>query len=199
MTRRGFFRPRIVSGTVARLEPVAADRFKLHILPHLDAAYNFARYLTRDATLAEDVVQEAFLRAFRSFDGWRGDNPRAWLLAIVRNCHVDAATGRRDPLKGAEAVETIDRGATSLVEVDALEDRAARQDEAARLRQTIEGLPEPFRETLVLRELEELNYKEIAAITQVPVGTVMSRLARARAMLCALLLPPEETSMEARR
>jgi RNA polymerase sigma-70 factor (ECF subfamily) len=159
------------------------------MLPHMNAAYNFARYLTRDGTLAEDLVQEAFLRAFRAFDGWRGENARAWLLAIVRHCHVDSLRGRGDPLRGADPVEAIDDCALVNVGREALDEQVARQSEAAMVRRTIENVPEPFREALVLRELEELSYKEISAITGVPIGTVMSRLARARTMLGALLLP----------
>jgi RNA polymerase sigma-70 factor (ECF subfamily) len=195
-----FFRPRFVPTGRSRERDehgqVHADQFRLVILPHMDAAYSFARYLTRDSATAEDVVQDAFLRAFRGFEGWRGDNPKAWLLAIVRNCYLDTVIGRRDPLRGAEGVEAIDACETLAAEVDQLESRAARQSDAAMLRQTIENLPEPFRGTLVLRELEELSYKEIAAITEVPIGTVMSRLARARTMLGALLLPRGDESWE---
>lgn len=205
MSGGGFFRPRLVSPLRGRskrenqpLAPAHADQFRLIMLPHMDAAYSFARYLTRDGATAEDVVQDAFLRALRGFEGRRGDNAKAWLLAIVRNCYLDMVTGRRDPLRGAEPVETIDHCETTLAEVEQLEECAERQCDAAMLRRTIENLPEPFRETLVLRELEELNYKEIASITKVPIGTVMSRLARARAMLAALLLPPGDRSREAR-
>jgi RNA polymerase sigma-70 factor (ECF subfamily) len=196
MTRRGFFRPRLSSprrdraGEHDSAATARIEQFRLVMLPHMDAAYSFAVYLARNPTLAEDIVQEAFLRALRGFDGWHGDNPKAWLFSIVRNCHLDGVRKRRDPLRDAEDVESIDDGAPALVDDDALEDRAARNSDAAMLRLTIENLPEPFRETLVLRELEELSYKEIAGITQVRLGTVMSRLARARAMLAELLLPP---------
>ncbi len=203
MNSGGWFRPRLVAPLRARSRredgPIGghADRFRLIMLPHLDAAYNFARYLTRDGATAEDLVQDAFLRAIRGFDGWRGDNAKAWLLAIVRNCYLDMVTGRGDPLRGAEPVEAIDECEATLAEGEQLADRAEQQSDAVMLRRTIENLPEPFRQTLILRELEELNYKEIAAITQVPIGTVMSRLARARAMLGALLLPPDGKSREA--
>jgi RNA polymerase sigma-70 factor (ECF subfamily) len=205
MSVGGFFRPRLVSplrGRAKREDQVQAqaqaDQFRLVMLPYMDAAYNFARYLTRDGTTAEDLVQDAFLRAFRGFESWRGDHAKAWLLAIVRNCYLDMVAGRRDPLRGAEPVETIDDYETTWAEVEQLEERAHRESDAVMLRRTIENLPEPFRGTLVLRELEELGYKEIAAITKVPIGTVMSRLARARAMLGALLLPPDGQSREAR-
>lgn len=196
-----FFRPRIVSDTRGHKRGEAqfhADQFRLAMLPYMDAAYSFARYLTRDGKAAEDVVQDAFLRALRGFEGWRGDNPKAWLLAIVRNCYLDSVMGRRDPLRGAEGVEAIDECETLVSEVEELEDRTARQNDAAMLRRMIENLPEPFRETLVLRELEELSYKEIATISGVPIGTVMSRLARARTMLAALLLPRGDEPWEAR-
>ena len=196
MSPGGFFRPRLVSPLHNPLRRDAqlqaethADQFRLIMLPHMDAAYGFARYLARNSQTAEDVVQDALLRAFRGFDGWRGDNPKAWLLAIVRNCYLDTVIARRDPLRGAEPVEAIDECDTRVAEVELLEDQVLRQSDAAMLRRTVENLPEPFRETLVLRELDELNYKEIAAITQVPMGTVMSRLARARTMLGVLLQP----------
>ena len=185
-----FFRPRLVSSARHReqgdSERAAArsDQFRLVMLPHLDSAYNFARYLARDATAAEDIVQEAFLRAFRSFDGWRGDAPKAWLLAIVRNCFLSSvAAGSGHP--GADLAEATE----ALADSDTPESILAERSEAAMLRATIENLPEPFRETLVLRELEELSYKEIAALTAAPIGTVMSRLARARQMLCDMLAP----------
>lgn len=204
MTSGGFFRPRVVSPWRDRTADDArgqaimnAEEFRRIVLPHMDAAYNFARYLTRNDAIAEDIVQSAFLRALRGLDGWRGENPKAWLLAIVRNCHLDVVGSRCDPLRGAEPVEAIDACQALLAEDDQLEDRAARQSDAAMLRGAIEDLPEPFRETLVLRVLEELSYKEIAAITKVPIGTVMSRLARARAMLSELLLPPRDQVREA--
>lgn len=192
------FRPRLVSPSrdVAGREAAQAERFRLVMLPHLDAAYSFARYLTRDSVAAEDAVQDAFLRAFRGFDGWRGDNPRAWLFAIVRHRCLDAMTAR-DPLRGAEPVEAIDRDSAGAAEPEAPEDQVARRSEIAMLRGAIENLPEPFREALVLRELEELSYKDIATVTGAPIGTVMSRLARARQMLATLLLPPVSRKAQA--
>jgi RNA polymerase sigma factor (sigma-70 family) len=146
------------------------------MLPHMDAAYSLARYLTRDPVAADDVVQEAFLRAYRGFDGWRGGAPRAWLLAIVRNCFLAARhhAGVTAPLDEAEAVP---------FDAPTPEEALIGQDEAARLRREIERLPTVFREVLVLRELEELSYKEIATVVDAPIGTVMSRLARARHLL----------------
>jgi RNA polymerase sigma-70 factor (ECF subfamily) len=207
MSGPAFFRPRLVfAGRGRRAKEdraqaeMRADQFRLIMLPHMDAAYGFARYLARDPSAAEDIVQEAFLRAFRAFDGWRGDNPKSWLLSIVRNCFIDTVRGRLDlPKAGSYAEEIGERmDGCELADDHNPEEIVAERGEAAMLRRTIENLPEPFRETLVLRELEELSYKEIAAISNVPIGTVMSRLARAREMLAALLLPPGDQSREAR-
>ena len=197
-----FFRPRLAFSRGA--DPKAAERaaevertrqFRETILPHMDGAYNFARYLSRDATAAEDIVQEAFLKAFRAFGDFRGGAPKAWLFAIVRNCFLDWAAGR----SGRDRV-LVDEGALSEGQAEALANVAdpdqddpevalLRRREAETVRAVVENLPEPFRETLVLRELEELSYKEIAALTAAPIGTVMSRLARARQMLSEMLLP----------
>jgi RNA polymerase sigma factor (sigma-70 family) len=207
MSIRGFFRPRPVPPAIggraaddrARAS-ACADQFRLIMLSQMDAAYSFARYLTRDATTAEDVVQEAFLRAFRAFDSWRGDNPKSWLLSIVRNCHIDTIRARDHALTNVDCVDVIDDRIDESQTHDhrSPEDLVAARAEAVMLRRTIENLPDPFRETLVLRELDELSYKEIAAISNVPIGTVMSRLARAREMLAALLLPPSGRPLEAR-
>ncbi len=194
----GLFRPRLVFSAARReatggaSAPAAdqAERFRAVMLPHMDAAYTLARYLTRDTSAAEDVVQEAFLRAYRSFGDWRGEAPKAWLLAIVRNCFLNSVSGAaaRTMMQDIDSWAGDDPPA-QLVEHDNPESLLADRSEAAMLRATIEQLPEPFRETLVLRELEEMSYKDIATIAQVPIGTVMSRLARAREMLAALLLP----------
>jgi len=171
---------RAVAGDPPPLSPEEAQRFRALVLPHLDAAYGFARYLTRDASLAEDIVQDAFLKAFRGFAGFRGGDPRAWLFAIVRTTFLSAARGR--PMQGMDFdTETLPD------ESDSAEAAMVRQGEVATVRGAIEALPEPFRETLVLRELEELSYRQIAEATSAPIGTVMSRLARARQMLTALL------------
>jgi RNA polymerase sigma factor (sigma-70 family) len=162
-----------------------AGEFQQLMLPHLDAAYNLARFLSRDPAAADDIVQEAFLRAFRAFDGFRGGDAKSWLLAIVRNCSFDWA--KSNP-------PVADCGATELDELpdvaqDTPESALMRNSEAEQVRALIESLPEPFRETLILRELEDLSYKQIAAITSVPIGTVMSRLARARQLLSSRLEP----------
>ena len=187
---RGLFRPRLVFSADARApEPDAArvardqaDRFRETVLPHMDAAYNFARYLARDPTAAEDIVQEAFLKAFRGFHTYAGGGVRPWLLAIVRNCFLDWIT----------ANPRAEIGQDDRVDNDHPEALLLRRRDVEIVRRTVGNLPEPFRETLVLRELEELSYKEIAALTGAPIGTVMSRLARARKMLGALLFPGAE-------
>ena len=180
------------------------QQFHALILPHLDGAYNLARYLTRDATLSEDAMQDAMLRAFRAFGQFRGGSPRAWLLAIVRNCCRTAqssAAGRvalvihessLSESAAAELGDQADPGPTP-------EDNAMRQADIGMVRAAIEAIPEPFREAIVLRELEDLSYAEIGQVTGVPIGTVMSRLARGRAMLAKALLPRAEAADEQSR
>ena len=184
-TRRFPF-PSLVFGGAPKAAPVGADpdAFRRRILPHLDPAYGYARHLARDASAAEDIVQEAFLRAFRAIESCRG-NEKSWLLAIVRNCHLDwaAKNGRYQGFDEA-APETADGGDSPLEQLE-------RESDIARVRATIEALPEPFREALILRELEGLAYLDIAEISRAPIGTVMSRLARARQMLAALLRDSE--------
>ncbi len=160
--------------------------FERAVLPHMDAAYNLARWLTRNDADAQDVVQESCLRALRYFGGFSGESPRAWLLSIVRHsCFTWLAKNRPRDLKPldeavAEAVPQSDAAGPTTPERELL---AA--DERAELDRLVEALPAEFREVVVLRELEELSYREIAEITAVPVGTVMSRLSRARARLRA--------------
>ena len=148
----------------------------------MPAAYNLARWLTRNDHDAEDVVQEAFLRAYRFFDGFHGGDSRAWLLAIVRNtCYTWLEQNRRPSLSLEESLpepQSADPSPEAL-----LLERLDRE----LLRRAIEKLPPEFREAIVLREMEGLSYKEIAAITGAPIGTVMSRLGRARSRLLQLL------------
>lgn len=192
------FTPRLASsgGVPAAVHQGAskAEEFHRLILPHLDGAYNLARYLTRDAIMSDDVVQDAMVRAFRGFAQFRGGSPRAWLFAIVRNCcrTAQAGTAGRVALvihesglseEGAAALESHPDPSPSP------EEEVFRKTEVNRLRQAIEAIPEPFREAVVLRDLEDLSYAEIAEVTAVPVGTVMSRLSRGRAMLARELLP----------
>ena len=170
------------------------QEFQRLILPHLDGAYNLARYLTRDAVLSEDVVQDAMLRAFRGFGQYRGGSSRAWLFMIVRNCCRTALAGR-----GGTVSLVVHEGSLSEEAAAALtehpdpapspEEEVFRKADANRVRLAIEAIPDPFREVVVLRDLEELSYAEIAEVTAVPVGTVMSRLSRGRAMLAKELLP----------
>jgi RNA polymerase sigma-70 factor (ECF subfamily) len=202
--RRGLFRPFLVRGssrTSRAPVPDTAERFRTVMLPHLDAAYNLARWLAADAATAEDVVQETFLRAFRAFPGYQGGSPRAWLFAILRNCWRDRAGGDHERgrviLNHASLTEAQAAGIEAIPdEAETAEDALIRTEESEALRATIAAIPEPFREALVLREMEQMSYREIAAITGVPIGTVMSRLARAREMLAKLLLP--ETPREER-
>ncbi len=156
-------------------------RFEAAILPHLDAAYNLARWLTRDEAGAEDVVQNACLRALRFFDGQQGSSPKAWFMAVVRNAAFDWIKDRgRRSLE--EAFDEATHGAQAATG-EPPDMAVARASEARWLRACIEALPHDYREVLVLRELEELPYKDISAIVGVPLGTVMSRLARARDLL----------------
>lgn len=161
-------------------------RFEAAVLPHLDAAYNLARWLLRDEQSARDVVQEACLRAFRFFDGFRGGDARPWLLGIVRNACFDwLGESRRDDV---EFDEERDSGAVAEP-ADGPQRLLERKLERAQVNAAIATLPPLFREVLILRELEELSYDEIAQVADIPVGTVMSRLSRARAMLRAALAP----------
>jgi RNA polymerase sigma-70 factor, ECF subfamily len=155
------------------------QRFERAVLPHLDAAYNLARWITRNDHDAQDVVQEAVLRAFRFFEGLRGE-AKPWLLAIVRNsCLSWLQVNRPADLSGFD-----DRAIEALPsEEEGPEMQTMRAVDRRMLNEAIAALPAQFREVLVLRELEDLSYKEIARIADVPIGTVMSRLARARRLL----------------
>jgi RNA polymerase sigma factor (sigma-70 family) len=165
------------------LEKTELARFEQVVLPHLGAAYNLARWLTGNNHDAEDVVQESYLRALKFFGGFRGENSRPWLLTIVRNtCFTWLRQNRFSEF-------------TELDEQIHGREREPRNPESIMLaathsetvRKAIEALAPEFREVIILREMEELSYKEISAITSIPVGTVMSRLARARSRLQELL------------
>ena len=168
-----------------RLSARDQERFGESVLPHLDAAYNLARYLMRDADEAEDAVQDAFLRAVRHFGGFRGSDGRAWLLSIVRNACFTRMRQRRT---GGGAVEFDEEAHTPREQEFGPEADLARNRGAASVRLALGELAVEFREALVLRELEGLSYKEIAKVTGVPIGTVMSRLARGRQQLAAILV-----------
>ena len=154
--------------------------FEALALPHMDAAYNLARWLSRSPADADDIVQDAMLRAFRGFGGFRGENVRPWLLAIVRNCWRSRAA---DTQRRGHTVLSAEDDRPLVAEGPDPETEALRASESRRLAAVITGLPEDFREVLILREMEDMSYLEIAETTGVPIGTVMSRLARARAML----------------
>ena len=182
-------------GTIMGLTPMALPRgarsgrsamdsakrslFEQTVMPHLNAAYNLARWLTRNGDEAEDLVQEAYLRAFRSFDTFEGQDGRAWLLAIVRNtCFTWLRKKGDQPI--AEFDEQMHSAADQFPNAESI---LLHQAALASLHGCLEALPLEFREAIVLRELEELSYKEISDIARVPVGTVMSRLARGRKRL----------------
>jgi RNA polymerase sigma-70 factor (ECF subfamily) len=165
------------------LESNELERFEAAVLPHLSAAYTLARYLTRNEHDAEDVVQDACLRALKYFGGFRGDDadsPRAWLLAIVRNT---AYTWRRRHRADTLATEFDEAQHSAAVADEHPEAALLKGADAESLSRALDRLPPEFREVIVLRELEGLSYKEISDVAGVPVGTVMSRLSRARKRL----------------
>lgn len=165
-------------------------RFEAAVLPHLDAAYNLARWLLRDEQSAQDVVQESYLRAFKFFDGFRGGDARPWLLGIVRNaCFTWLGQSGRDQVEFDEERDTGSLDPSLETAAGNPERLLERKLERAQVNAAIATLPPMFREVLILRELEELSYDEIAQVAGIPVGTVMSRLSRARAMLRAALTP----------
>ena len=170
-------------------DPQTRARFEQSVLPHLDAAYNLARWLTHSEQDAEDVLQEACLRAYKFFGGFRGGDSRAWLLMIVRNTCFTWLRQQRP----AEVASSLDGESPELAcergDPEALLQRSV---DAQALQRALEALPVEFREVIVLRELESLSYKEIAYVSHIPIGTVMSRLARARRQLQQLLAAESE-------
>jgi RNA polymerase sigma-70 factor (ECF subfamily) len=161
-------------------------RFEAQVLPHLDSAYRFARWLTQAPGDAEDVAQEAILRAFRAFDTLRGSDVKAWLMTIVRNCHSTALKQRqRRAFVPLPEENDAQDGQAMTAATPGPEDESIRRDEQRTLERLIAALPEEQRTVLMLREIEEMDYRQIAQITDVPIGTVMSRLARSRAALKA--------------
>jgi RNA polymerase sigma-70 factor (ECF subfamily) len=158
--------------------------FEREVLPHLDAAYNLARWLMRDVEAAEDVLQEAMVRALTYFASFKGVNPRAWLLQIVRNTAYGSMALNRGVVTVPLAAESDEPLAAELVAGDDDPEAALlRARQCRQVRALIAALPVELREALVLREFEEFSYKEIAEATQTPIGTVMSRLWRARQLL----------------
>jgi RNA polymerase sigma-70 factor (ECF subfamily) len=160
-------------------------RFESQILVHLDSAFRLARFLLRDAAMAKDAVQDGCLHAFNAFDRMHGPDGRPWFLAVVRNACLDLLRRQRDRAHD-EQYDDEHHGAVAdlgLATPATPEEAAVRASDSRWLRAAIEALPRDYREVIVLRELEELSYKEISAIVDIPIGTVMSRLARARDLL----------------
>jgi len=161
-----------------------ARRFRDAALPHLDEVYTLARYLLRSAADADDAVQECYLRALRHFDGFRGQAVKPWLLAILRNvCRAEFARRSGSMAVGADADMAEDASPLWQDETHSAETEMLRRHDAETIRGFLAALPEPFREAVVLRDINDLSYREIAEVIGAPVGTVMSRLARARGML----------------
>jgi len=161
------------------LEPEERRRFEQATLPYLDAAFNLARWLTKDHHAAEDVVQEAYFRAARYFGSFRGGDGRAWLLGVVRRASFDWLSKRKGQPAVAFDEDIHDRGEESSSPAF----QAIRKCDQASVREALEALPPQLREVIVLREFEELSYQDIAVVTAVPIGTVMSRISRGRQQL----------------
>jgi RNA polymerase sigma-70 factor (ECF subfamily) len=160
------------------------SRFEQLVLPHLDAAYTLARYLLRDEHDAQDVVQDAALRAFRHFDSFRNGDPRAWFLVIVRNCCMTWKRRHRHDRAAVPYVEELHPSAGESKDTDAA---AIQQSERAAVARIIAAMPVEFQEVVVMRELQGMSYAEISSVVGVPIGTVMSRLSRGRKRLAAAL------------
>lgn len=165
------------------------ERFQAMVLPHLDSAFNLARWLTRSSQEAEDIVQEAYLRAFKFFDGFHGEDGRAWLLGIVRNTFYTWYQQNKAQSRNTQFDE--DLHGVHLEDADTHEHNPEAQliqkDNRRELQQALEALSVEFREVIVMRELEDLSYKQIAGIVGIPIGTVMSRLGRGRKQLAEIL------------
>lgn len=169
-------------------------RFQALVMPHLNSAFNLACWLTGNRQDAEDVVQEACLRAFRFFGGFHGEDGRAWLLTIVRNTfytwYQENRERKQETLFDEEIYDTDGMDAAGIEHADNNpETLLARKDNGLLLQQALEALPLEFREVMVMRELEDLSYKQIANIVGIPIGTVMSRLGRGRKLLAKILAP----------
>jgi len=186
--------PRAMPVKAANDDPEKARRFRDAALPHLDDAYTLARYLLRDPVDAEDAVQECYLRALKHFDSYRGPAMKPWLFAILRNvCRAEFA--RRASTPTAPIDDVPEEAEQTPLWHDAQQTPEAqmlRRWDSTTIRRLVAALAEPFRETFVLREIHDLSYREIAEIVGAPVGTVMSRLARARAMLRSAWMAEEE-------
>jgi RNA polymerase sigma-70 factor (ECF subfamily) len=174
--------------------PDKARRFREAALPYLDDVYTLARYLLRDAADAEDAVQECFLRALKHFDTYRGPAMKPWLFAILRNvCRAEFSRRAAAPTAPIDdAPESAEQTPLWHEAQETPEAQILKERDAATIRRLVEALAEPFKETFVLREINNLSYREIAEAVGAPVGTVMSRLARARAMLRSAWLAEQE-------
>ena len=165
-------------------------RFEQAVLAHLDAAYGLARWLLSEESAAQDAVQEACVKALRAFESRTGPSAKAWFMAVVRNCCLDALRARKRRA-GDDAFDEDAHGGAGASSIEAPEAAATRASDARWLRAEIARLPVDYREVIVLRELDDLSYKEISVIVKVPIGTVMSRLARGRDLLCERLRAAE--------
>ncbi len=175
-------------------DPDTGQRFERLVLPHMNSAFNVARWLTHNDQDAQDVVQEAYLRAFRFFGGFRGEDARAWLLSIVRNTfYTWYQENRGHAAETTMFEEDMHSLETSTADHDDSPDAMLmRSQSQKRVHKALQGLRLEYREVVVLRELEDLSYKEIATIVGIPIGTVMSRLGRGRQQLAALLSPTDQ-------
>jgi RNA polymerase sigma-70 factor (ECF subfamily) len=180
--------------TTPNEDPERARRFREAALPHLDDVYTLARYLLRNPTDAEDAVQECYLRALKHFDSYRGPAIKPWLFAILRNvCRAEYARRASAPSTTLDGAPEAAEQAPMWHEEQQTPEAAMLKDrDAATIRKLVDALTEPFKETFVLREINNLSYREIAETVGTPVGTVMSRLARARAMLRSAWLAEQE-------
>jgi RNA polymerase sigma factor (sigma-70 family) len=173
---------------IAAVDKINSDdhdaRFRSVVLPHLDDAYTLACWLTGSRTDSEDVVQDACLRAFRAIGSYSNGNARAWVLTIVRNTAFNwMRTNRRACLFPVEDLESVERAQSSKFDGETPEKELIAKNETTQLKAAIAALPDVLRETLVLRDIQDLSYRQIAEVTGAPIGTVMSRLARARSKL----------------
>jgi RNA polymerase sigma-70 factor (ECF subfamily) len=176
-------------------DPEKARRFREAALPHLDDVYTLARYLLRDSGDAEDAVQECYLRALKHFDSYRGPAMKPWLFAILRNvCRAEYARRASSPTTSTidDLPENAEQTPLWHEAQETPEGQILRRWDVDTIRRLVAALAEPFRETFVLREIQNLSYREIADVVEAPVGTVMSRLARARAMLRSAWMAEEE-------
>src|SRR5664279_23464 len=175
-------------------DPDRTRRFRDAALPYLDEVYTLARYFLRDPADAEDAVQECYLRALKHFDGYRGPAMKPWLFAILRNvCHAEYARRATAAAPSIDDLpETAEQTPLWREQQDTPETEILRERDAATIRRLVDALIEPFKETFILREINNLSYREIADTVGAPVGTVMSRLARARAMLRSAWMAEEE-------